>query len=264
MKFPQFLTLAIVSLFAMTSCWIESNPPEGLARYSSKLYRYDIDYPLDSSSAAIKDENGFHLLTILDNDKNYRIQVLALKVKDDGRFKFDYYPILDTMYCKNGNLQSETKRFFSDRIIRTYSIDEYLTMETTSIFGGECVYVIYSVFNEIGKSKAYEITESFRSSSGIGPVNFCRRKLYDMLGDNKFTVILSYLLFSLLGTLLFLVSIIKVFDSDSYVGIAVSLIVLVAVFSLIFVTDDFMGYFYGHNNISHYITALATLFGQGG
>ena len=264
MKFFHFLTLAIVSLLTMTSCWIETSPPEGLARHTSKLFRFDIDYPLDSSSATLKEKDGFHLLTILDNDDSYRIQLLALKTDDDNRYKFDFYPTIDTLYYKRGVFQTEKKNFFSDRIIRTYSINEYITMETISIFGGDRVYVIYSEFNEEGRSRAHEITKSFRTSSGIGPVNFCKRKLYSLFGDNKVTVFLSYILFSIIGTLLFWIGVAKCFDMDSPVGVTMAIILFVVVFAFIFTNDDFVGYFYGHNNLGHLVAALATLFGQDG
>ena len=260
MRFYQFFAIALISLLAITSCWRETSPTEGLDRYRSKDYRYNIDYPIDSCKATLNNQTSHQVLTITDNDNNYRIQVLALKSEKDSRFKFNYYPIVDTLYYKHGEMLSETKEFFSDRINRTYSINKYITMETTSIYGGEYVYVLYSEYNESGQAEACKIKESFKNSSGLGPVNFCKRKIYSLIGDNTFSTILTYIIFSLLFTFLFWGGIFMCFKTDNPAIGILSIIGFIIFFAFFAVTDQFMGYLYGHNNLFHLITGLLLMF----
>ena len=260
MKLCKFIAIASVVILSLTSCWRETSPADGLDRYRSKSFRYNIDYPADSCNVSVSNQTSHHVLTITDNDNNYRIQVLALKSELDKRFKFNYYPTVDTLFYKNGVLQSETKDFFTDRIKRTYSVNKYITMETLSIFGGERIYVLYSEFNESGKAAVSKIKESFKSSSGIGPVNFCKRKIYSLIGDNFFSTLLSYVIFSLLFTFLFWSGLFLCFQLNNHVAIILSAIGFIIVFALFAVTDDFMGYLYGHNNLFYLIAGLMLMF----
>ncbi len=260
MKSDQFIALIFICLFTITSCWRETSPEEGLTRYRDKNYRYNIDYPIDSCKTSLDNQGSLQVLTIADNDNNYRIQVLSLKSEQDKRYKFTYYPTVDTLFYKRGEFQSETKEKFNDRIVRTYSVNKYITMETTSIYGGNCIYVIYSEFNEAGKGSACKIKESFKTSSGIGPVNFCKRKLYTLIGDNTFSTVLSYIIFSILLTLLFWGGIFMCFGFDNPTVGFLAIAIYIVVFALFAVTDQFMGYVYGHNNLWHLIRDLLLIF----
>lgn len=254
-----FVSTAIV-LFSVTSCWQNPVPAEGLTRCNSKTFRYRIDYPSHSCKASSDNKDGMQILEIMDVNKNFMIHVLALKTENDKRFKFDFYPTADTLYYKGyGSRLSEGKNFFNDRILRTYSINDYLTLETTSIYGGQCIYIIYSKFNEQGKAEAEKITNSFRSSSGVGAVNFCKRKIYSILGDNWVSTTLSYFIFSLLFTFIFWIGLLCCFSIgiDNLLVGFFAILLFIAAFGYIALTDEFMGYLYGHNNlwelIEHYL-----------
>ena len=260
MRFYQFIAFAFICLISTASCWREANPDEGLVRHRDKYYRYNIDYPDNSCKASIDNQASSQVLTIVDNDRNYRIQVLALKAEQDKRYKFDYYSNIDTSFSKCGELQSESKDWLNDRITRTYSVNQYITMETTSIYGGNIVYVIYSEFNEQGESEANKIKESFKTSSCIGPVNFCKRKLYSIAGDNLFSTVVSYLIFSILFTILFWAGIIVCFKPNDPLIVILSVAAFIVTFAAFAATDQFMGYIYGHNNLWHIIQDLLFMF----
>lgn len=264
MRSYPFIAFIFICLFTITSCWRETSPEEGLNRYRDKNYRYNIDYPIDSCKTSLDNQGSLQVLTIADNDNNYRIQVLSIKSEQDKRYKFTYYTTVDTLFYKRGELQSETKEMFNDRIVRTYSVNKYITMETTSIYGVNCIYVIYSEYNEDGKESACKIKESFKTSSGIGPINFCKRKLYALIGDNTFSTVLSYIIFSVLLTLLFWGGIVLCFSFDDPIVGFLAIAIYIVAFALFAVTDQFMGYVYGHNNLWHLIVNLLLLFNNEG
>lgn len=260
-KLFQSLAIAAFAFLFLTSCWQAPSPADGLCRHNSKTFRYRIDYPDNMCNVSLDNKTGQQVLQISDKNNNYKIHILALKTENDKRFKFDYYSTIDSLYYTDcGTFAYETKNFFNDKIMRTYSINKYITMESTSIYGGQCIYVIYSTFNEQGKNDAAKITNTFKSSSGIGPINFCKRKIYSIIGDNGFASFLCYLLFSLLFTFGFWGGIVYCCQPDNmWIG-CFAIFVFIVLFGYIVLTDEFMGYIYGHNNLFHLIGAYILLF----
>ena len=261
LKFFKSLIISIFVLFSLSSCWRNPTPTEGFGRHNSKIFRYLIDYPNDVCNVSADDSTNQQVLQIGDKNSNYLIHILALKADNDKRYKFGYYTSIDSLYYKDhGTLLSETKDFFSDRITRTYSINQFITMETTSIYGGQYIYVIYSKFNELGKQDAAKITSTFKTTSGIGPINFCKRKIYSIIGDNGFSVFLCYLIFSILLTLGFWGGIVLCCQADN-VWVGFSLIVpFTIIFGCVVLTEEFLGYLYGHNSLFQLIMEYIAMF----
>lgn len=263
-----FKNLVLVLLFAFfSSCTLKPKVLDNMEIHTSTEYKYNIYYHLDSCVTSINKDGYVETFKIIDRNGNYVVEVIAIKAADEKRFKFDVLPTIDATFYNGLDKQiSENRDFFTDRIERTYEINNAITLKSTSIYGNDIMYVIYSKYNDSGAQQALDIVDSFKSSSGIGPINFLKRKVYSIIGDNFFSAFLNYVIFSLALTILFIYGVYKclaISDKMGYVGNIIALVLFLIIFGYVAVTDEFMGYIYGHNNIFVLICSYLLLFLEG-
>ncbi len=255
------LAIVLLAILFLPSCRRNPVADEGMELYNSEKFRYLINYPENMCELSVDAKERFHVLQIADKNNNYLIEILAMKTENDKRYKYDYYSTVDTLYYpKLGVCESETKDFWTDWIHRSYTINKYVKMETTSIYAGDIIYVIYAKFNEAGAEDAREIVGNFKTSSGRGATNFCERKIYTLIGDNTWSKVICYALFSIGLTILFWIGIFLCFQIDNaFIGLS-TVCIYVVVFGLLVVTDELFGYIYGHNNLFELLGAFLLLF----
>lgn len=263
MKNYKIILLLLVFVVTMTSCHHTTTAPEGMLRHNVQTYRYFIDYPKDSCKVKTEVDKNVNIFTIADNDGNYHVDVLAIKSGEDERYKFDFYKTLDSLAFDNLPEPIENAHdWYSDYITRKYELGQEVTLETTSIYGGNIIYCIGAKFNSQGREAAQEIVDSFRTSAGRGVTNFCKRKILGWLGDNAFTTFLNYVLFSLLFTAVFwcgLVGVVKASDDKWFIAVLL-LILFLFLFGALALYDHMMGYWYGHESLWQFIGAYLLMF----
>lgn len=261
-SFKKFMIFMIVVL-ALASCTRSPKAPEGYEHHNSLSHNYIIDYKEGLCDVKISEKSGNNsYISIADKEGTFLVEVLALRAGDEERYKFPYYQTIDSVYAGNLKSLEENKSFWTDEIVRKYALSDEIEMTTRSIYGGDVVYVISSKYYENGKAGAEEIVDSFRSSKTGGAVNFLKRKIYTLMGDNWFTTILNVVIFSLGFTLIFWLGIICIVHSmENNILVAILLFILFMVaFGYIAVHDEFMGYLYGHNSLGKLLLSYLLLF----
>ena len=267
MKFLQTLLVAIAAALISASCTRQPQASPGMYLHNSPEHRYYIESPTDACSTSTSNESDTEIHSITDNNGNFTVQILALAAGKDQRFKYDLYNRIDTMYYSAlPPKATEEKSFWSEDIVRTYNIDSLVTLQTTSKYCMGHVYVIYAKYNSDGKDDALKIAKSFSTSSGIGPTNFVKRKLFNLLGDGKagsgtfsflYTIVYSIMLFFGFGIAGMGYAIGS--EKNVVLGVvcaAVFLSLFMALFFYLAVNEQLMGYLYGHNSLGDMITGV--------
>lgn len=260
-----------VALFAalLSSCTLSPAAPEGRERYADRAFRFRVDYPageceVSERAEAFGEQAVARVLSIADRGGDYLVQVVAIRAQGDSRLEYGFYPTVDTLCFDLGACVSERRNFLTDAIDRDYAPQGIVSSATRSIYGGKTVYVLLSRCNEQGRERAAAVVDSFRSPDTGGPVNFLRRKIYSLLGDNGFSAVLCYVLFSLGFTIVFWYGGCLCFTaSDSWAVTLPLLLLFFAAFGYVAVHDEFMGYLHGYDNLFGLACACLLLFLDG-
>lgn len=249
-KHIVFMPLVMAVLMLISSCTLHPSAPEGCVRHNSEFFKYMIDYPQDLCDVSSESDNKYQLLTIHDKNDIFNIYVLAKKASEEKIFDMDFFEQADTMhYTVLGEATSEKINLFNDRIERTYEMGDSVEMLATSIYGGQTMYILYASYRPQGKEAVLAITDTFRTSMGRGPLNTIRHKIYSIFGTGMIVSVACYVLFSFGITVLFFYILSPCFKVDSLVYMIVTGFIALTIYAYVVVTDEFMGYLYGHNNI---------------
>jgi hypothetical protein len=249
-------------VLAMTSCVLHPKAPDGLFRYNSPYFRFRIDYSPELCSISNDVNDSVSRVTIEDKNGSYWIDVIALKIRnEESVFKLEYYNGLDTLCFPNlGTPTSVHRDFFTDRITRLYTINDSTTIQTTCAYGWQCVYLICSKYTSNSKSEVERITDTFKTSACVGPLNFMKRKMLILLGDSRFTYGLNYFIFTVLLTFVFWGGAYAVIKDNENVYGFLALLLFLVFFGYFSLSDYFMGYIYGHNTLLELICRYLMMF----